>query len=663
MPRIDKKELKEHVLKCGVETIRAYETRFKMLNEWQQRFDCLRSTGSLNDDIKRYPWQGAANVGIPLDATVIYTIVSRLIKAEFGVDPSINVRPYDLPYSPHIQRYINWQMYTEMDLFIQKILWYQGMAVDGDKIIKTIIDKDEVYFDDDTILYLNSKDEPYESKDTGAPMEAENEEQKSIFDPVTLEEYKPRKAILAKNRIVYYGPKAIPIPAKHFLVPQNADNIDPSKVDWVIHEFWKPYGWVHQKAEQYPEMFDKDVVAELRKKKDENRVMPEDSKLKVLGVDQKLKTKMFKFHEWHGRWEDDKGNEHEIIALAAPEQKKLVGYIPNRYFFRTGRRQFVHYSLFPQDGKFWGRGVPEILRGIRSMLDSLFNTDLDNESLYRSPLILYNLKQSGFDPAEHKFGPGKTWGLNNISEDMIRGLDMPNRAQNSLQYQQILYSVVQRLFGLSDFSLSGAGTKGITGTIAGATSKAAGGIAQLIQEGNIRFDVFVRLVQQWSNPELALQIFKHFTMNRHSIMEERDQLNKPAEIFDPIMELSEDEINKNFEYSFPGNTSTINPIIEQMSVGALWDRFGAKGVPMVSDDPDVMNALIVQSFNAYGSKIKIKSVDEYRQMMATEQQKAKQIRNDAIKKEQGLPQGGGREESNLLQPQGGEKEQLLGTMQ
>ena len=124
MAKIDKEELKEHVLRCGSETLKAYESRFKYLSEWQKRFDCLRSTGSLDDDIKRYPWQGAANVGIPLDATVIYTLVSRLIKAEFGVDPSVLVAPFGLPYTPYIQRMINWQMYTEMDLFIQKILWY-----------------------------------------------------------------------------------------------------------------------------------------------------------------------------------------------------------------------------------------------------------------------------------------------------------------------------------------------------------------------------------------------------------------------------------------------------------------------------------------------------------------------------------------------------------
>lgn len=648
MSKIDVKQLKEHVLKCGTDSKEAYKGRFKMLDESQKRFDCLRSTGSLDNDVKSTPWLGAANVGMPLDATVIYTLVSRLIKAEFGVDPSINVRPYDLPYSPHIQRYINWQCYTEMDLFIQKILWYQGMCVDGDKIVKTVIDKDEVWFDDDSIVYLNAQDEPYISKETGAPLEAEDEDQPPIYDGQTMQEYKPTKATLAKNRIVYYGPRAIAIPAKHFFVPQNADTIDPSKVEWVMHEFWRPYGWLHQKAQQNPDMFDSEVVRKLRKDKDKSRRMEEDSKMKTLGIDLKTKTKMFKFHEWHGRWEDEKGNTHELISLAAPEQKEFLGYISNRFFFRTGRRQFVHYTLFPQDGKFWGRGVPEILRGIRSMLDTLFNTGLDRGALYNNPPLLYALKQSGFDPSEHKFGPGKSWGLLKIGDDMIRTLQFPTSGSvNELEYQQILYSVVQRLFGITDFSLGGGGQKGIGGTISGATSKTASGISSLIQESNVRFDVFIRLVQQWSNPELAMQIFKHFAMNRHSIMDAREQLNKPSDVFDPIMQLSEDEINKNFEYTFPGNTGTINPIIEQQSIMALWN-IAKMDVPGVSDDPEVMNQLAQQSFNAYGSRIKIKSVDEYRKMMATEPQKAKTIRDEAIKKEMGMDGGQGVEESQLL---------------
>ena len=311
---IDRDKLKEHVLKCGKETLESYKLRFRELDEWNKRFDARRSTASLDDDIKRYPWQGAANVGMPMEQTVVYTLQSRFCKAEFGLDPSCIVKPYDLPYAPAIQRMINWELYTEMDLFMEKLLWYQGMLIDGDKIIKTVIDKDEVYFDDDTILFFDEDDNPLLSQETGAPVEAESIDQSEVYDPIKLKTFKPKEAVLAKNRTTYYGPRAINIPAKSFLVPQNSDNLNPSKVEWCIHEFWKPYGWVHQKAEQYPEMFDKEEVNKLKKNKDKSRAIQEDPRMKASGIDFKTKTKMFKFHEWHGRFEDEKGNTHELIA-------------------------------------------------------------------------------------------------------------------------------------------------------------------------------------------------------------------------------------------------------------------------------------------------------------------------------------------------------------
>lgn len=635
---IDRKSLKEHVLKCGKETIDAYRMRFKNLDENQKRFDALRSTACLNDDVKRTPWVGAANVGIPLEQFVVYTLQSRFLKAEFGVDPSCRVSPWDLPYSESIQRYINWELYTEMELFMEKLLWYQGMLVDGDKIIKTVIDREEVMYDDDTILFFDENDQPLISEETGAPVEAESEDQPDIFDPVRMKTYKPAEAVNKKNRLIYYGPKAINIPAKCFLVPQNADNINPSKLEWNIHEFWRPYGWVHQKAEQYPNLFDRDEVLALKKDKDKSRAMKEDYKMKSLGIDFKTKTKMFKFHEWHGRWEDDKGDVHELVALVCPDEKRFLGYVSNRFFFKTGRRQFVHYTAFPQDGKFWGRSVPDIMRGIRSMMDALVNGGLDENTLRRHPPILFNLKQSGFDPTEHKFGTGKAWGLNNISQDMIRYMEMPQSGTvDSFEYEQLLFSIIQKIFGISDLSMGGAGSK--ASSITGPTAKTASGIASLLQESNIRFNVYIYLLQKYSNPELALQVWKHFTMNRFGIMEESKQLNKPRDVFDPIMKLSEDEINHNFEYTFPGNTDTINPMMEQQSVMAIDKILIQQQNPYFVQDADLVNQWTQQTLNAFGSKLKIKSVDEFRKYVATEKSNARQIIQKARQEQVVQPQG------------------------
>lgn len=635
---INKKDLKEFILKQGKEATEANKSRAKNIDEWQKRFEALRSTASLDDDIKKKPWYGAANVGIPIDATVVYTIVARLVRATWGVTPEIGVRPSDLKHSNPLQAYINWQLWDEMRMFMPLMMIYQGMMVDGDKIVKTSIEKDEVYFDDDVIMFVDAEGNPYISKETGSEVEAEHEDQPSIYDE-NLIEYKPRKVESTKSRVTYYGPKATNIPIKHVIVPQDADTTDCSEVDWIIHEFWKPYGWIHTKAEQSPEIFDKDAVAVLKKNKDKTRAMEEDPKMKVLGLDLKTKTKMFKFWEWHGKFEDDDGNTHELIALLCPDEKEFLGFVPNRFYFKRGRRQFVHYTAFPQDGKFWGKGVPEWLRGIRSMLDALINTGLDRNAIFDNAPILFDIKNSGFDPDTHKFGPGKTWGLRKITPEAIRRLEMPMTGENSLQREEMLFDIVQKLFGVNDYALGSSRGKGTT-----AANKTAMGVSSIVNEGNLRFDVMIRLVQQYSNPELANQVFGHFIMNRYSIMQQKG-LKKPRSIFDPIMQMSEDELNADFDYVFKGNTSTVNPQIEQQQAVQLYELFTKTQNPFVVSDPDVVHDMTEQILNSFEVKgLKIKTKEEYRKMHATEGKGAQQQIQEAIQK-----QGQGQQQE---QPQG-----------
>jgi hypothetical protein len=629
---IDKKTLKEFILKNGKEAVEANKSRMKNLDEWNKRFEALRSTACLDKDVKSSPFYGASNVGIPVDATVVYTILARLVRATWGESPEIGVRPSDIKWAEHLQNYINWQLWNEMKMFIPLMMIYQGTLIDGDKIVKTVVEKDEIFFDDDTILFVDKKGNPYVSKETGAEVEAEDEDQPSIFDNDGGEsvEYKPKLVKdFKRSRVVYYGPKAINCPTKHIIVPTDADTTDPSQIDWIIHEFWKPYWWVAQKAEQYPEIFSKEGVAALKKNKDKDRAMEQDPKLHILGVDQKTKTKRFKFWEWHGRYEDDKGDAHELIALSAPDEKEFMGFVPNRFFFKRGRRQFVHYTCFPQDGKFWGKGIPEWLRGIRSMLDAQINTGIDRDTLYDNMPIIFDVLNSGFNPTEHKLGVGKTWGLRKITTDAIRRLENSPSPQQSILREEMMQDIIQKLFGITDYSL---GAQGRRGQAPGA--KTASGMTRMIEEGNMRFDVIIRLIQQESNPELAYQVFSHFCMNRYSIMKEKS-LRKPRSIFDPIMNMSQDELNADFEYEFKGNTQTVSPQIEQQMLENLYSLFTKTQNPFVMQDPDAVHDLTQAVINSCQVKaFKIKSVDEFRRMSATEQDKAKKIQREAKKQYQ-----------------------------
>lgn len=629
----DTKELKDYILKEGNAAKEANKTRFSNLDEWGKRFECLRSTACLDDDVKRKPWHGASNVGIPIDAMVVYTIQARLLKAMFGVDPAINMRPSDLPFAHSLQRMINWELSEEMAWFMDMLLVTQGMLVDGDRVIKTVFDRDEVYYDDDVLLYLNENGESFEDPNTGSPLEATHEDAQPIGDPLKGMIYTPQKAIMQRNRLLYLGPKIVQIPLKRFLVPQDADSPDCTKLRWNIHEFWKPYGWVHTMAKQNPEMFDKDEVEALKKDKDKDRSIEEDKKSAVLGIDAKTKTKNYKFWEWHGRYEDDKGREHELVALLCPDEKRFLGYVPNRFFFKTKRRQFVHYTAYPMVDRFYSKGVVEWLRGIRSMLDAMINSGLDRASIFNNPPLMYDLKNSGFDPSEHKFGPGKTWGLNDITRAAYLQTPTGISEGQAMARESMLFDIVQRLFGISDYVGGAAGKKG--------GAKGASAINQLINESNIRFDVLIKIVQEWSNPDLANQVFKHNVLNMPEILEAKD-INKPKEIFGPLAQIPQESMLRDWEYQFRGNSATINPMQEQERIGNLFGMMVKMKNPFVVEDPEMMHELTSNVFDAFNWRgRKIKTVQEFREMSVKAPREAQAARAAALQQHLQLPQGQG----------------------
>ena len=99
--------------------------------------------------------------------------------------------------------------------------------------------------------------------------------------------------------------------------------------------------------------------------------------------------------------------------------------------------------------------------------------------------------------------------------------------------------------------------------------------------------------------------------------------------------MSEDELNADFSYEFKGNTQTVNPQIEQQQMENLYMLFTKTQNPFVMQDPDAVHDMTEAVINSCQVKaFKIKSVDEFRKMSATEPQKAKQIGEDALKAHQ-----------------------------
>ena len=164
-PEINSKKLLDFILGEVDESVRNRSEWEALQDESVKRFDAIRSVMSLDADVMTRPWRGASNIGVPVDATAVYTILARLVRGVFGIKPIIVAMPTgpsDMDKVPVIERYMHWELIEEMRVFLDVVLAMQGALVSGSRVGKTTWERDEIAWEED-VFYLVSQT-------TGRPM-------------------------------------------------------------------------------------------------------------------------------------------------------------------------------------------------------------------------------------------------------------------------------------------------------------------------------------------------------------------------------------------------------------------------------------------------------------------------------------------------------------
>ena len=603
-PEIDSKKLLDFILGEVDESVRNRSEWEALQDESSKRFDAIRSVMSLDADVMTRPWRGASNIGVPVDATAVYTILARLVRGVFGIKPIIVAMPTgpsDMDKVPVIERYMHWELIEEMRVFLDVVLAMQGALVSGSRVGKTTWERDEIAWEED-VFYLVSQTtgRPMFEPGTTTPIEVEASS-RGATDPMTGEAFVPKPSRASRSRLIANRPALHIRPIKQVIVSQDADHPDPSRLDWMVDEYWQPFSWFARK-EAMDVPIEEGALGKLRSLKDAKRNRERQSAAPP-GIKPRMDTKRFHVHEWHGRFEDENGVEHELVALVLPDEKLLFSWVPNEFFRQTGRRQFVHWCPIPRDGAFYGRGIPEMLRGLRSFLDGDVNQAINRGHLFNNPPLLYNKSTSDFDPARHRFGTGVSWGLRDINA--VRLLDLPRREDAAFAQREFVFALIERFLGTRDFRIGAQQTPGVP--TSGAASKTATGIRQLAQEANIRFDLILQIAQQWTHPELARQVFWH---NRFNVTEEKvfavtEQTDNPFEKIGPEV------FGANPDFLFKGNSYNTDKAQEREDVMFLYQLVVSGNNPFLMEDPDLMQRVTQDTFNTYDRPdLRVRSLPE-----------------------------------------------------
>lgn len=512
--------VKEFIEREVITCLDDHESHVQKVDNWTKRFEAVRSIQGLSygDDPDKFPklepWEYSSDAGIPIEAIIIRAIIARFVKTIF-TKPICNITGrggQDKEQAKIVQGYNEYSLEDEMKF--ERIFYDIAMDVclTGDGVGK-LIEANEEYDWEETYFTLINPDTGEPIPDPGTKNEFDSEEWPNGYPIEVHEDFEPKPDIatgivpevkeitVTKKDKIYFGTKLIPVDPRDLVLPKNADTSDYNELPWLGHKFKKNWHWFKEREGNVEDGgYDKDAIEQLRPQTDTKKKVSTVPKIEVIELWGKV--------DMPTNVSEEKHEVREITALYAIEKGELLGWIPNQY---KGKRMFFHWQIMPMSHRARGIGVPQFAKGLRELVDSLFNCLVDRDKINSHPPFIYD-EESGFDPEIHGFGPNEFWGVNDKTR--LGRLEMGNYSEARTQWAiDFVMGILQKLFGVTDYTL------GTESNIA--SNKTARGIMAIIGEGNYSFDTMITLLQMTNKDFFEANILMHAKMMKDEGMEEK----------------------------------------------------------------------------------------------------------------------------------------------
>ena len=573
------------------------------LYEATKRYEAMRSTRSLDRDDPGTPWPRASNTGLPLEAITGEALVPRFNAATVDAPPPIFRVKYDDPaLQEHEEAASQW--YHDVltrSMRIRKVRdeTHRNVVIDGDAIEETSFETRYQQTASTVAVLQNIKGELLTGEDGRPLLYTANLPPEAIPEDPLAPPRKLKKLLIQNkgSRPIYDGPMVRSWRVLECIWPEEATTPDINELDWFAVQMWKSPSWFKTR--------EGDPIDGKLKNVDELLL-----RLKM-GIPSHLDTDLDKgltagiqFPQYRHKilvWRffglfdvDRDGIDEELMVMVAPRERVLLGWRLSKF----QERPFFHYQLFKMPGRFTGRGLPHLSRGIRDIVDFKLNQSNNRESLGGNPPILYEI-DSGFDPDLHRFGVGATWGpLNSGGLNKVKALELPkSQEQLTIEFIQFYIGVLQRLTGINDFNLGNT-----QGALPGSV-KTLGGQQLITQEGNIKFADFITDFQDTNVRQVSFldrEYVQAGLVNAQNVA----QLSRVAV---PVEVLSQPK-----RFLATGNSTTMNRQARQEIAILIFERLAAD--PLLQAVAPIQRQIRQAVLDAFDQSIKLPSVEEIKQL-------------------------------------------------
>lgn len=465
---------------------------------------------------KDFPWAGCANFFVPLTPTGVETLKPRLIESVLGDDQPILVRPVEATDEDRqdvTERFLNWQVMTQMDLpplveesahrfltpglVIAKTLW----RVD-ERTIRVVRSFPVAQPFDEMLTALFGPRIPEDlTKTTEDTWTGQLRAPSGARRPVTLTfKFLPEETqvFLVKEEVFYQAPRIEFIEPSDFIVPVNGGG-DAQRLPWCQHRLWLSEAALRRKVRLGH--FDREAVEALihgqnpggdEGQLDSTDVRTEQAQaagIEPFGASSVRGDEYEVLEDYRLRDLDDDGWEEEIVCWVSPQlPDRVLGwdYLDNLY--AHGRRPFRigRYRALP--GQFYPMSFPESIRDLQDEINAIHNQRVDAGTVRNTP--------GGFKRAsatmvggQKRWSPGEFLDIDNPQTD-VREFRWGGNDAWGQNEEATLYQMFERLTGLTDLAL------GRQPSRVGAT-RTATGVASLLSESGLRFKTAMAAFQRF----------------------------------------------------------------------------------------------------------------------------------------------------------------------
>lgn len=556
------KKLMDYIIREVEESLSNQQSRIDQVKEYSKRYEAKRSISGLmgwgenaKTNPKDSPWEGASDVGIPIDAFTIEGLLPRFLKVCYGVKPIAwisTTNQQDVPKAPVVQEALNYQLTRMIKIYRRMKLIFKTVIIEGDGFAKVVWEKRTRPFN----KVIRNLKHPLTGELITDPQTNKPIEVKEDFVPQPIDQLGTIPEVVKnekqEEKVIYEGPMIYGRTVKELIVPKNAIGPEIEDWPWICDTYKHTFDWFSRREGEPKEgkfkNVDKLYEKIIEKSHDHNKAMREEIEV----------------YEWHGEYDiDEDDKDEEIVAFVCPKLKVFLGWM----LAPTSIRPFFHYQIIPMEGKPFGKGVPEFLIGLRDMIDAVFNQMIDRGTINNNPPII--------TPSDHEdelnpFGPGIKWKTDN--PEAYKVLQLPQSEQMEFQKMEFLLGMVQKLFGVMDYSQPDGG--GL------ASNRTYSGISSVIGEGNIKFDDMIRALQ-----DVNEDLFEFIVMLNAEFLDDDFVYQLTGDKDNPFKSIRKSYWQGNFDYESVGNSVNMNRALEQSQAATNYklviDSFGRN--PAISE--------------------------------------------------------------------------------